>query len=170
MANMFLDLKDVRGESIDHAYDGKIEVHDWSWGMHNNATFNITGKQAAQHTRFLHLIVDKKIDLSTPTLMRFCAHGWKIDSGTLICRKNDGDTQVDYLKIHLEEIKVQRVDWPQKGADDGAIHEQVELSFHRVSVEYKMQQNDGNLSEKPILGKNEFPLFNIPDPDKTAAD
>src|ERR1700744_6529486 len=144
MANTFLDLNEIPGESLDHVYAGKIEVHDWTWGMNNNASFNLTSEKAAQQTKFLHLTVHKRFDLSTPTLMRFCAYGWKIDKGTLICRKHDGETTVDYLKIHLEEIKVQKVDWPVRGSEDGILAETVELSFHKVSLEYKMQQNDGD--------------------------
>jgi len=169
MANMFLDLEEIPGESLDLAYLGKIEVHDWNWNMNNDASFSLKSEQAAQQTKFSHLTVHKKFDLSTPTLMRFCAHGWKIRKGMLVCRKNDGDTKIDYLKIYLEEIKVQKLDWPAKGGDDsGAVVETVELSFHKVRVEYQLQQNSGDGLSKEAGGVNEFPLFNVPNPDKTA--
>jgi type VI secretion system secreted protein Hcp len=160
MANMFLLLTNIDGESLDVVYEGKIEVEDWDWGMHNNASFELTGAKAAQHTRFNHLTIHKKLDKSSPTLMLYCAYGKKIPDATLVCRKNDGGIPVDYLKIHLKNVKVNQVAWPIKGSDVGGVAETLELSFHQVQVEYKMQIADGSLT-----GATEFPLYNIPDPD-----
>jgi len=161
MANMFLDLTNIAGESLDHDHEGKIEVHDWSWGMHNHAPFSITaGDKAAKHARFTHITIHKRIDRSTPTLMQYCAHGMKIPEGTLICRKNDGDKQIEYLTIKLKEVKVYEVDWPLKGGDDV---ETIMLAFHKVHVEYTVQTNEGDLDKNP-KGSTLFD-FNIPDPD-----
>jgi len=162
MANMFLLLTDIDGESLDVVYKDKIEVEDWDWGMHNNASFDLTGSQAAQHTRFQHLNIHKKLDKSSPTLMLYCAKGRKIPEATLICRKNDGDVPVDYLKIELKEVKVQQLTWPVKGGDIGGFAETLELSFHKVHVEYKVQIANGTLA----AGATQFPLFNISDPDE----
>ena len=161
MANMFLLLTNIDGESLDLVYNGKIEVMDWDWGMHNNASFELTGAKAAQHTRFAHLNIHKKLDKSSPTLMLYCAYGTKIPEATLICRKNDGGVPVDYLKIQLKDVKVQSLNWPVKGGSDvGGFTEVLELSFHKVEAEYKMQIADGSLT-----GATLFPLYNIPDPD-----
>jgi type VI secretion system secreted protein Hcp len=157
---MFLLLTNIDGESLDEVYRGKIEVEDWDWGMHNNASFDLTGTKAAQHARFQHINIHKKLDKSSPTLMLYCTYGTKIPEATLICRKNDGGTPVDYLKIYLKDVKVQQVLWPTKGSDVGGFAETLELSFHRVHVEYKMQIADGSLT-----GATEFPWFNITDPD-----
>jgi len=160
MANMFL-LTNIPGESLDAVYEGKIEVEDWEWGMHNHAAFQLTGSKAAQHTRFKHLTVHKKLDKSSPTLMQFCTYGTKIPEATLVCRKNNGGgVPVDYLKITLKEVKVTSVDWPAKGSDFGGFPETLELSFHQVQVEYSVQIADGSLG-----GATEFPLYNIADPD-----
>ena len=161
MANMFLLLTNIDGESLDQVYNGKIEVVDWDWGMHNNASFELTGAKAAQHTRFAHLNIHKKLDKSSPTLMLYCTYGTKIPEATLICRKNDGGIPVDYLKIHLKEVKVHQLTWPVKGGSDvGVFTEVLDLSFHKVHVEYKVQIADGSLA-----GATEFPWYNISDPD-----
>jgi type VI secretion system secreted protein Hcp len=157
---MFLLLTNIGGESLDLVYEGKIEVEDWDWGMHNNASFQLTGMKAAQHTRFSHLTIHKKLDKSSPTLMQYCAYGTKIPEATLVCRKNDGGIPADYLKIFLKDVKVNQVAWPIKGSDVGGFAETLELSFHHVHVEYKMQIADGSLA-----GATEFPWYNIADPD-----
>jgi len=33
MADMFLDLDDITGESLDYDHLDEIEVHGWSWGL-----------------------------------------------------------------------------------------------------------------------------------------
>jgi len=168
MANMFLALTNIPGESLDHAHHEEIEVEDWDWGMHNNASFELTGEKAAQHTRFSHLIIHKKLDKSSPTLMLYCAYGTKIPDATLTCRKNDGDDQVEYLKIHIKEVKVHQLNWPVKGGSDvGGFTETLDLSFHKVHVEYKLQTNEGAL-DKSAAGTTEFPLYNVSDPDAKA--
>src|SRR5579859_5317875 len=130
MANMFLLLTKIDGESLDLVYEGKIEVHDWDWGMHNNASFDLTGTKAAQHTRFSHLNIHKKFDKASPTLMLYCAYGTKIPEATLVCRKNDGGVPVDHLKIFLKDVKVNQLTWPIKGSDVGGFDETLERSFH----------------------------------------
>jgi type VI secretion system secreted protein Hcp len=162
LPTMFLCLHNISGESLDDTYYGQIEVVDWDWGMDNNASFNLTGEKAAQHTSYSHLNIFKKIDKSSPTLMLYCANGTKISEGTLICRKNAGGSPVDYLKIHMKEIKVNQLRWPFKGSDEGGLSETLELSFHQVSAEYSVQMADGSLG-----GTTEFPLHNISNPDDT---
>jgi type VI secretion system secreted protein Hcp len=161
MANMFLLLTNIDGESLDAAYAGTIEVEDWEWGLHNHAAFKLTGSQAAQHTRFKHLTVHKKLDKSSPTLMLYCTHGTKIREAVLICRKNAGEFKVDYLTITLQEVKVHSVDWPVKGGSDvGGFAETLELSFHKVQVEYQLQKADGTSA-----GATVFQLYDIGNPD-----
>jgi type VI secretion system secreted protein Hcp len=162
MANMFLALTNIQGESRDHAHAGEIEVHDWDWGLHNKASFQLTGDQAAQHTKVQHLIIHKMFDKSSPTLMGYCAYGKKIPEGTLTCRKNDGENQVEFLIIKLIDIKVNEVKWGVKGEDARGFPEILELSFLKVRATYQTQIQDGSLA-----GATEFPIYNIADPDKT---
>lgn len=163
MANMFLALTNIQGESRDHIHQGEIEVHDWDWGMHNKASFRLKADEAAQHTKIEHLKVHKKFDKASPTLMLYCAHGKKIPEGTLTCRKNDGENQVEYLIIKLHDIKVNEVKWDPKGEDPGGIPETLELSFFKVHVIYKVQILDGSLA-----GATEFPPYNVANPDDVA--
>jgi type VI secretion system secreted protein Hcp len=162
LPTMFLSLANIGGESSAEGYDGKIQVHDWDWGMHNNASFNLTGEKAAQQTKFAHLTIYKKFDKSSPTLMQYCAYGTKIPEGTLVCRKYAGGLPVDYLKIYLKDIKVNHLTWPVKGGDEGGFSETLELSFHKVSVEYAVQLADGSLTGATI-----FPFYNISNPNET---
>jgi type VI secretion system secreted protein Hcp len=162
MANMFLSLSKIEGESRDHIHHGEIEVHDWDWGLNNKASFRLSSEEAAQHTRVQHLIVHKMFDKATPTLMLYCRKGWKIPHGKLTCRKNDGENQVEYLVINFSDIKVNEVKWAPKGEDPRGIPEILELSFFKVQLTYQVQKKDGSLG-----GASDFPEYDIANPDKT---
>ncbi len=48
MANMFLSLTNIHGESLDHVHAGEIEIHDWEWGMDNAASFRLDPERGDQ--------------------------------------------------------------------------------------------------------------------------
>lgn len=162
MANTFLSLTNIEGESLDYIHEGEIEVHDWDWGLNNRATFRVSAAEAAQQTRVQHLIIHKMFDKATPTLMLYCAQGRKIPHGRLTCRKNDGEQHVAFLMIDLSDIKVNEVKWAPKGDDPRGIPEILELSFLKVKLSYQVQIRDGSLS-----GASEFPEYDVGNPDKT---
>src|SRR5436309_103499 len=97
MANTFLKVTGVTGESLDFQHHGEIEVHDWQWGMANSASTKLSESDQAKQTAVDHLKIEKMFDNASVTLAKFCAWGKQIKEATLTCRKNDGDTKVEYL-------------------------------------------------------------------------
>jgi type VI secretion system secreted protein Hcp len=158
MANMFLSLTNIHGESLDHVHAGEIEIHDWEWGMDNAASFRLDPSEATKQTQTQHLIVHKVFDRASPTLLNYCAHGKKIEHAIVTCRKNDGDNQVEYLKLMFTGVKVNSVKWTPKGEDHRGIPEAVDFSFFLFKVIYQTQVQDGSLATKEGLtaGKSEF--------------
>jgi|SRR5665213_2094553 type VI secretion system secreted protein Hcp len=156
--NMFLALTNVLGESRDHAHKMEIEIHEWTWGLVNKAPFNLSkDSDATKQTSFGHLIISKMVDKATVTLANYCANGRHIAEGTVTCRKNDGETQVEYLKIKLTDVKVESVTWAGRGEETRGIPETVDLSFLKVKIIYEMQSQDGHLH-----GPNDFE-FDLPE-------
>ncbi len=41
--DMFIDIKDIPGESKDAKFKGKIDVIAWSWGMSQSGSFQMGG-------------------------------------------------------------------------------------------------------------------------------
>jgi type VI secretion system secreted protein Hcp len=158
MADLFLDLTGVTGESLDAKHAGKIEFHQLKLGLDNKASPHMSEGEATKHASADHMVIGKWVDNATPTLARFCAHGKHIDKGTVICRKNDGDKKVEYLTIELEHVKIDRVDWGGRGEETNGIQETVELSFQKFTIKYILQLDEGGEAS----GANEFP-FSIPD-------
>jgi len=158
MADLFLDLTGVKGESLDEIHHGKIEIHQLKWGLDNKASIHLSGSDFSQHASADAVEIGKWVDNATPTLARMCAHGTHIDKGKIICRKNDGQRKVEYLTIELETVKIDRVDWGGRGEETDGIKETVKLSFLKFKIKYIMQNDDGD----EVAGANEFP-FSLPD-------
>jgi hypothetical protein len=45
--DMFLDIKDVKGESRDGKFKDKIDILSWSWGLSNSGTAHVGGGAGA---------------------------------------------------------------------------------------------------------------------------
>jgi type VI secretion system secreted protein Hcp len=167
MADMFLKLTDISGESMDIDHEDEIEVFDWRWGLDNDASFALRDQgQATPHTTVAHLSIDKVLDNATVPLVQYCAHGKHISEAVLVCRKNTGakygekhtpQGHVDeYWKIELRDVKVLTVKWPGK-APEGHVIETVDFSFLHFNISYKVESCKGALH-----GARHFP-FSIPE-------
>lgn len=155
--NMFLALTNILGESLDEHHKMEIEIFEWTWGMSNTVPYRIHENDAAKQTTVNNIVVTKMVDKASTTLMNYCANGKKIDEGTITCRKNDGDTKVEYLRIKIFGVKVESLNWGGRNEDVRGIPETVSLSFLKFQVIYEVQRRDGSL-----VGPNEFD-FVIPE-------
>jgi type VI secretion system secreted protein Hcp len=149
--NMFLALTNILGESLDEHHKMEIEIHEWAWGLDNKAPYRLEESEAAKQTTVDHVVISKMFDKASVALVNYCANGRKIEEGTITCRKNDGDTKVEYLKIKLTGVKVESVKWPGRGEEIRGVPETVNLSFLEFKITYSMQSRDGHL-----FGPNEF--------------
>jgi len=118
MADMFLELTGIKGESLDYIHENEIEIFEWNWGVDNKASFQVGAGEAAKHTEFDHVVVTKMFDKASVTLMNYCATGRRIHEGIITCRKNDGEQHVAFLKIKLTDVKVNSVKWAGKNEDN----------------------------------------------------
>jgi type VI secretion system secreted protein Hcp len=153
MADMFLMLDGIKGESIDALYRDHIEIHGWEWHIENNASISLTPGDAVKHTSFRSIKLDKLYDVSSVTLMNFCALGKHIPKGTLACRKNIGSRNVDnqsgevakmeYLILELKNIKVDKIEWPGR-CEPQIVAESVTLTFNEFAMTYQLQNERGD--------------------------
>lgn len=143
MAEMFLKLEGIEGESLDSVHGGEIEIKSWGWSTDNKVKWDMN--QGGQSTKVtVNDIVLKKIcDKASVTLYQNCVTGKHIKSGTITCRKNDGDQKVEYLVVKLTDIMVANVTWTGEG-EAQALEESVNLSFADFRLDYKVQNDTGN--------------------------
>jgi type VI secretion system secreted protein Hcp len=142
MAEMFLMLDGIHGESLDAHHAGEIELTDWSWKLENTSSFVLTQGETSSKVVIQNIIVHKICDKASVNLLQYCTVGKHIPKGKITCRKKDGDDKVEYLKIDLTDIKISYVNWTGHG-EQPTLAEEVELSFAEFKVHYTLQKDRG---------------------------
>jgi len=151
MADYFLRVDGVPGESTDAKHKGDIEVLSWSWGEVNEAPpRGPGGGLGAGKVDMSDLTVVASFSKASPQLLLACASGKHFKSAVLTARKA-GKAQADYLTFSLTDVLVSsyRVGG---GAEDGVPTDSVGLSFGKIQVEYKEQKADGSFGETVKAG------------------
>jgi type VI secretion system secreted protein Hcp len=145
MAEMFLELNKVDGETLDAEFSKKnaIEIISWSWKAFNNVKWDVNqGGQSTKVTiEFIEL--QKYCDKASPTLHQCCVTGKHIKSGKITCRKKDGDSKFTYMVIDLTDIMLNHFRWDGDG-NEQALKETIQLSFAEYNISYKLQNDSGN--------------------------
>src|SRR5262245_17266532 len=151
MADYFLRVDGVPGESTDAKHKGEIEVLSWSWGEVNEAPpRGPGGGLGAGKVDMSDLTVVASFSKASPQLLLACASGKHFKSAVLTARKA-GKAQADYLTFSLTDVLVSsfRVGG---SADDSVPTDSVGLSFGKIQVEYKEQKADGSFGETVKAG------------------
>jgi type VI secretion system secreted protein Hcp len=147
-SDYFLKITKAEGESKKEGHDKEIEALSWSWGVSNASSAGMgggagKGKAVPDQIHFTHVY-----DKASPVLAQFCAKGTHIDEVKLTARKS-GDGQQDYLIVTLNGAFVTGVGIGGSGGGD--IVENVALSFHKIKIEYKVQDDKGKVSSGPEM-------------------
>ncbi|OZA62568.1 MAG: Hcp1 family type VI secretion system effector, partial [Sphingomonadales bacterium 39-62-4] len=90
-ADIFLKLTNIKGESKDDKHKGEIDIDNFSWGLQNGGDWATGGGGGAGKVSFNDMSIQKRCDLSTPSLMQACAKGEHIGDGVLTVRKAGGN-------------------------------------------------------------------------------
>lgn len=133
---MFLKLTGVTGEAQDSDHQGEIQVVSWSWGLQAPAAMggaaSTTGRAALQE-----LVVVKRVDQATPTLMQLVRQHKVVPSAQLTVRKA-GTTPLEYFRIELTNVRVTALTTHSEAAD---LVERLQLGCTKIRVTYKPQQS-----------------------------
>jgi type VI secretion system secreted protein Hcp len=148
--DMFLKLDGVKGESLDKAYAGEIDVLAWSWGVSQSGSSHVGGGSGAGKANVQDLSLTKWVDQSTPDLILACCNGSPFKKATLVVRKA-GEKPLEYLKIHLEDLIISSVSTGGSGGED-RLTENVSLNFAKVKVEYVQQTREGGPGKQFNMG------------------
>lgn len=152
-SDMFLDLGDtIKGESKDAAYEGKIDILGWSWGMSQTGSSHLGGGAGSGKVDIQDISVTKYVDTASANLMLYCAKGNHFEEGKLVCRKAGGE-QLEYLVINMKKIMVTNFSTGGSAGED-RLTETVVLNFAEVSVEYCEQMEDGSGAAAVAFGWN----------------
>lgn len=151
MANIFLNIAGIKGESIDAKHKDEIEVLSFSWGLAKSATIHPALPAPPPPASVHDLVFVHGLDRASPGLMRACASSEHITEATITQRKPGG--QQEFLAIKMSDLMVTSISLSEPG--DGPGVESVSLAFAKIDFEYRRQKPDGSL-EPPVIFK--FPL------------
>jgi type VI secretion system secreted protein Hcp len=141
MANdYYLEIEGIKGESKDEKHKDQIDVHSYSFGVHNAGSFSAGGGGGTGRSTFQDIQLTKGVDKASPKLMLACATGQHITKATLYVRKA-GKEQQEFYKVVMSDVLVSS--WSDGG--HGEDNESFSLNFAKVEMEYKEQQKDGTL-------------------------
>jgi len=106
--DMFLQIDNIPGESVDRKHPGTIEVSSFSWGMTNQGASSSGGGGGTGRATFSDFTIMKSLDKSSPLLMLACAGSPPTAKATLYCRKAGGDPNKaqDFYVITLTDVLV----------------------------------------------------------------
>jgi type VI secretion system secreted protein Hcp len=143
MADIFVKIGDIKGESVDAKHIDEIEVLSWSWGVSESAAVVSGGGAGAGKPNFQDFQMTHGVDKASPVLLTMCATGQHISSATMTQRKA-GAGQQEFLVITMTDVVITSVH-PGGNSSPGGLVETVSLQCAKIDLEYMPQKPDGSL-------------------------
>jgi type VI secretion system secreted protein Hcp len=143
LADVFLKLTGIPGESTDAKHKGEIEILSYTQSFKNPATPFGGGGGSAGKVECGEVTVLKNIDASSPGLIKSVTTGKRIDEAVLTFR-TAGRAQFEYYKVTLKEVFITAIDQSDQ-QDPARIVERVQLTSATFKFEYRQQKGDGSL-------------------------
>lgn len=145
VADFFLKIKDVEGESKDEKHPNELQISSWSWGETNSASNPLgggggSGKVSMQD---FHFIIN--YGKHSPKLMEACATGKHISEATLTCRKAGGE-QEEFLIWKFSDLLISSYQTGASVNGDVLPMDQCSFGFAKIEQEYKEQDKSGTLT------------------------
>lgn len=150
MADFFLQITGVAGESTDAKHKGWMDVESWSWGETNAGQAASGGGAGAGRVQMQDLHFSTRVSKASPALFLACASGQHMKEARL-AGVHAGAMQQEFLTWTFSDVLV--TGYQTGGADDDVVPmDSVSLSFSKVRVEYKAQKADGSLDAAVTAG------------------
>jgi type VI secretion system secreted protein Hcp len=144
IADYFLKLDGVEGESQDSKHKSEIDLESWSWGETQSGTHVAGGGGGAGKVSMQDFHFVMRVNKASPKLLLACATGQHIKEGILTCRKA-GKEQQEFLKVKFTDLLVSSYQTGGSSNGDVVPLDQISLNFAKIEVEYKEQKPDGTL-------------------------
>jgi type VI secretion system secreted protein Hcp len=142
MADIFLKIDQLDGESGDDKHKNEIEVISFTWGAKNVGVAGVGQQKTAGKVDVADLFIRKYTDKASPTLMLCCCNGKRIKSATLTVRRPAADSPLDYVTIALSDCTISQHTFD--GMDENhLLTETVGLNFGKWEYKYTLQGPDG---------------------------
>lgn len=144
VADYFLKIAEIEGESKDEKHPNELQISSWSWGATNAASNPLgggggSGKVSMQD---FHFVIN--YGKHSPKLMEACATGKHIKEATLTCRKAGGQ-QEEFLVWKFYDLLISSYQTGGSNASEILPMDQCSFGFAKIEQEYKEQNEKGTL-------------------------
>jgi type VI secretion system secreted protein Hcp len=142
LADIFLRLTGIDGESTDAGFPSTIELYSakWGWNLPETSPDRFGPAQAHQ------IVVSKAVDRTSPQLLLMLSIAKRIIMGRIHFRKPGELGASTLLDIHLFDVVVRRISAESSGPM-GLPSEQVTLGFGHGFWYFKRRNADGSYSD-----------------------
>jgi type VI secretion system secreted protein Hcp len=144
VADYFLKIDGIDGESQDHKHKGEIHLESWSWGESNAGSASHSGGGGAGKVSMQDFHFVMQINKASPKLAIACASGEHLKKAVLTCRRAGKDQQ-EFFKVTMSDLIVSSFQTGASNHGDVLPTEQISLNFSKIEWEYKEQKADGTL-------------------------
>jgi type VI secretion system secreted protein Hcp len=141
MADTFLKIDGVAGESTDSKHKGEIELVAWSWGEAQAPGPSGGGGGGAGKVQMQDLRYTARTSKASPRLLLACASGEHLKQAVLTCRKA-GKTPFEFLKLTLTDVRVSSFHVGRIAGEQPL--DEATLAYSRIEFEYRPQKPDGS--------------------------
>jgi type VI secretion system secreted protein Hcp len=150
MADYFLQITGIAGESKEAKHKDWIDVLSWSFGETNAGTGATGGGAGAGKVQMSDFSFMKATSKASPKLFLACAQGQRMKEAKLSAVKS-GAMQQEYLSWTFSDVLISSYQTTGSSGDDVSM-DSVSLAFSKVQVEYKAQKADGSLEAPVVAG------------------
>jgi type VI secretion system secreted protein Hcp len=153
VADYFLKIDGIEGESGDSKHKGEIEIDSFSFGAVQTGTSGHGGGAGSGKVAMHDINLTARVSKASPKLALACASGEHIKKAVLVVRKAGKDQQ-EFYKVTLSDVLVSSY---QIGGANHSNHvptDQFALNFSEIEWEYKEQKSDGTLAGTVKAGWN----------------
>ena len=151
--DMFLEIKEVPGESMKKGHEGQIDIVSFSFGAVQHGSFARGGAGGGSgKAEFQDISIVKEVDKSSPKLFQACAAGTHFPKATIFVRKA-GDKPLEYYKVELKDLIVSSVQNSGSASGD-AVMESTTLNCAVINFTYVEQDAKGGAGKTVTAGYN----------------
>lgn len=133
MADYFLKVDGIPGESADAKHKGEIDVLAFSWGVSQAGDPAVGSGGGSGKAVFDDLLVVARTSKASPLLWLACAAGTHIKTAVLTCRRS-GKAAVEFRTITMSDVVV--ASYELDSSDDGPPLDQIGLAYAKIETQY----------------------------------
>src|SRR6266545_4738517 len=149
MADYFLKIDGIAGESADAKHKGEIELVSFSWGLAQSGTSTGGGGGGAGKAQFQDFHFTQHTQKSSPALMLACASGQHI-KGAVLTGRTTGKQPLEFLTVKLTDVLVSS--FQEAAHEPDRPLEEVALDYAKIEFVYRPQGATGKPAAEVAAG------------------